>query len=1188
MDESAWDRLVDLDAYIEEMDARTVQRGVAYQAERRVRSLNWSPDRTAFEASVRGGSVYSVVWRDGGRDLGWSNTCTCPVGGDCKHAVAAAAEAIQRWSATSGGNPAAAVPPASARDARELAEDPATGEAALLERLAAEHGRALKSTEKAVVRRLTRVYGDMLRREEIDGHEIGRFARTIDPGLGYDAHVPRDLLEEVVDPRRPPATLLELWQILAVMFRERGWGLPAVLLPVTDTTTIDQRLAVRRKARELERWTRWFHRLDETVSLAEPPRAMRRLRLVLANKGLQFQAEDESSGEVAVLKTADINEIFSPYSRGDLVRSWDSTSLVLVETFREFATHGWTRAATLQDPTVRRCLARAVVHPELSGRILDAAGQPFRPAAGPLIWRLSPEPGDDARVLLELVREDGGPVPSPLVHLGGSPDLYLGGGEIFRGPPPLHAERPDAGWKASLPASLLHDERIVRALVRRRAILPEAVAARVEAITLRPLIRAQLTADAFGNDAIGVIFTAVDALGRRRLTFTPSGWTDSFMDVRPEAGRTVVPDIDSLQPATAQFRSLGFQWGGDPGRWLRGVHAQTPHELVAWFAGFPEDTIFELAPELAALRKAPVRADFALAIEESGRDWFDVELVVKASDTELTPEELELLLKAQGRWVRLGARGWRRIALSADDAQQAKLAELGLSPDGVLPGRQRYHALQLASAGLDDLASDAAWQRVKERARSIAALPAPEAPAGFTGDLRPYQHEGFHFLAHLSANSLGGILADDMGLGKTVQALAWLLWLAQRTHDGKPLRALVVCPKSVASNWEREAARFAPGLRVSVFQPRIHKILPADAHVVVANYAQLRACDERFRAVSWTAVILDEGQNIKNPKSQTADVARRLSAAHRIVLTGTPIENRVLDLWSLFAFAMPGLLGGQTQFKKLYDDRKDPTARVRLARRVRHFLLRRTKAQVAQELPPRVEEDIVCELEGDQRRLYDAELKRARQLVLGVKDKRGFDAQRFNILQSLLRLRQICCHPSLLGADYARESAKVGALFEQIETILEEGHKVLIFSQFVSMLELLARELTERGVGFLTITGQTEDRQRLVDDFQTSPEKRVFLLSLKAAGAGLNLTAASYVVLFDPWWNPAVEAQAIDRTHRIGQVNPVVAYRLIAKDTVEEKIRALQRAKAELARAVVQEESLASVMNLDDLRYVLG
>jgi SNF2 family DNA or RNA helicase len=340
--------------------------------------------------------------------------------------------------------------------------------------------------------------------------------------------------------------------------------------------------------------------------------------------------------------------------------------------------------------------------------------------------------------------------------------------------------------------------------------------------------------------------------------------------------------------------------------------------------------------------------------------------------------------------------------------------------------------------------------------------------------------------------------------------------------------------------------------------------------------------------------VLDEGQNIKNPASGVARAACELRAVHRLVLTGTPIENRLLDLWSLFAFAMPGLLGGQTQFKRLYNDKSDPSgARSRLGARVRHFLLRRTKGQVARDLPPRTEEDIHCELEGEQAALYEAELKRARQMILEIKTVQEFDAQRFTILTSLLRLRQICCDPRLVGAmstpeGAASSSAKMEVLLETVEPLLEEGHKVLVFSQFVGMLELIAAEFARRDIRHLMLTGKTENRQALVDQFQADPASLVFLLSLKAAGAGLNLTAASYVVLCDPWWNPAVEAQAIDRTHRIGQINPVIAYRLIARGTVEEKIRALQREKAAIAAAVVQEDSLAQVMDLETLRGVLS
>ncbi|MEO5961684.1 MAG: DEAD/DEAH box helicase, partial [Opitutaceae bacterium] len=481
---------------------------------------------------------------------------------------------------------------------------------------------------------------------------------------------------------------------------------------------------------------------------------------------------------------------------------------------------------------------------------------------------------------------------------------------------------------------------------------------------------------------------------------------------------------------------------------------------------------------------------------------------------------------------------------------------------------------------------------LRGRALDLARPIVPEIPASLRGELRHYQREGFEFLTFLSANRLGGVLADDMGLGKTLQALTWLLWLASRQPPAKPLRTLVVCPKSVVGNWESETARFAPALKVTRFAPDgIDDALAAakgDPLIVVANYTQLRLNEKFFKAQAWDAVILDEAQFIKNPSSKVAHIARDLRGEHRLVLTGTPIENRLLDLWSLFAFALPGLLGSQAAFKRHYSQ-DNPLALARLRARVRHFLLRRTKAQVASELPPRTEEDVVVELEGDQEKLYQAELKRARAQLLRVATPQQLDKARFNILASLMRLRQICCHPALVDPTlHATPSAKLDELMERVEELRDEGHQVLVFSQFVEMLHLIRDRMTAAGIEHLLLTGQTENRDELIARFQTDRTRTVFLLSLKAAGFGLNLTAASYVILYDPWWNPAVEAQAIDRTHRIGQVSPVNAYRLIARGTVEEKIRALQKEKAALASAVVQEESLASVLDLETLKQVLA
>jgi SNF2 family DNA or RNA helicase len=572
-------------------------------------------------------------------------------------------------------------------------------------------------------------------------------------------------------------------------------------------------------------------------------------------------------------------------------------------------------------------------------------------------------------------------------------------------------------------------------------------------------------------------------------------------------------------------------------------------------------------------------------------DWFDLKVVLNVTDTELTPDELNLLLNARGKFVRLGNKGWRRLEYNISEDDDARLAKLGLNANDFSAEPQRLHALQLADEAAQRFLPEEQVAEIRRRADEIQTRVTPPVPAAINATLRPYQLEGFHFLAYLSANRFGGILADDMGLGKTLQTLTWLAWLrAQESNANR--KTLVVCPKSVTDNWQAEAVRFMPSLRVHIFRTNNGMSVAdaiAAADVLVLNYAQLRLFEEELGRMEWMATILDEGQYIKNPDSQTARAARALKADHRIVLTGTPIENRLLDLWSLMAFTMPGVLGNRARFAKHFDNSGDPLARRRLSARVRPFLLRRTKSQVARELPDRIEEDLHCEMEGVQETLYRAELKRAQQMLLKVKTNADLDRERFNFLTSLLRLRQICCHPALVdNGKLTAESAKTNALVETLEPIIEEGNKILVFSQFVTMLDILKPILKDKGWKHFTLTGATEDRGDLVRKFQQTDGAAVFLISLKAGGFGLNLTAASYVVLFDPWWNPAVENQAIDRTHRIGQVNKVIAYRLLIKNSIEEKIRTLQKSKRALAEDVLGEENFAKGLGIDDLRYLFA
>jgi SNF2 family DNA or RNA helicase len=563
------------------------------------------------------------------------------------------------------------------------------------------------------------------------------------------------------------------------------------------------------------------------------------------------------------------------------------------------------------------------------------------------------------------------------------------------------------------------------------------------------------------------------------------------------------------------------------------------------------------------------------------------------ADTTLTAEEIKMLLDAGGGFVRLGGKGWRRLHFQLSEEDEKQLADLGLSARDFSSEPQRLHALQLAGkTAARRMLPEPQALAIERRVGEIQTRVAPELPAGLVAELRPYQREGFHFLAYLSTNRFGGILADDMGLGKTVQALAWLLWLrALPDFTGGP--SLVVCPKSVTGNWLSEGAHFAPGLRVHVLARGASEdalqAARAGADLVVVNYAQLRALETTITSTPWHAAILDEAQYIKNPDSQTAKAAWALRAQHRLALSGTPIENRLLDLWSIMGFAMPGVLGRRAAFAKSFDQRGDPFARVRLAARVRPFLLRRTKGEVARDLPERTEEDLLCELEGEQATLYRAELKRARAALLNVKTSKELDKKRFNILTSLLRLRQICCHPALVSEKAANaESAKLTALFDLLEPIIAEGHKVLVFSQFITMLGIIRAEIERREWRHFLLTGDTEERGPLVQNFQQCEGAAVFLISLRAGGFGLNLTAASYVVLYDPWWNPAVENQAIDRTHRIGQTSQVFAYRLVVKDSIEEKIRKLQSSKSALADDILGEESFTRALTLDDFRFLLG
>lgn len=446
-------------------------------------------------------------------------------------------------------------------------------------------------------------------------------------------------------------------------------------------------------------------------------------------------------------------------------------------------------------------------------------------------------------------------------------------------------------------------------------------------------------------------------------------------------------------------------------------------------------------------------------------------------------------------------------------------------------------------------------------------------PADLRADLRDYQRHGVAWLHGLAQAELGGILADDMGLGKTLQTLA-----AVRG------RTLVVCPKSVVFNWQGEIERFRPGLRAVVHE---RGPIPEDADVVLATYARVRLDADAFAAERWDSVVLDEAQAIKNPDSQTARAAFRLQAAFRLALSGTPVENRLEELWSLSRFANPGLLGTLATFRDRFatpiaEGREGSAAELRT--RIRPFLLRRTKREVLRELPPRTETRELVQLDETERATYDAVLAATRKEIASML---GEGQNALQILEALLRLRQVACHRGLLPGQEASSSSKVERLLEILEELAAEGHKALVFSQWTGLLDKVEPALERAGLRYARLDGSTKDRGAVVNEFQAEDGPPVLLLSLKAGGTGLNLTAADHVFLLDPWWNPAAEDQAADRAHRIGQTRPVLVHRMVAKDTVEERILQLQEKKRALADAALGEGGAAQAITRDELLSLL-
>jgi SNF2 family DNA or RNA helicase len=621
--------------------------------------------------------------------------------------------------------------------------------------------------------------------------------------------------------------------------------------------------------------------------------------------------------------------------------------------------------------------------------------------------------------------------------------------------------------------------------------------------------------------------------------------------------------------------------------------------ILAFFAGelprLQKDWDVVLGARFDYVTQEIERIEPKLQIRGSGENWFDlsIELGTRGGET-FSAADIQRLLQSGQSSTKL--KNQKTAVFDPRVLEELRQALTDSNPQQPQPGL--YRVARAHAGYLDSLAreqgaavrADARWHSWTETLRDLGKLP-PVKLGDLEDVLRPYQKTGVAWLHFLAANQLAGVVADEMGLGKTLQALAFLRLLGGR--------ALIVCPSSLVFNWAREAARFTPERRVLVikgdgraklFGPELER-----AELVITSYPLLRRDIEKYRDWEFDAAVLDEAQHIKNPDSQNAQAACALRAKHRFVLTGTPVENSLRDLWSLMNFLMPGYLGSAKDFRERYEreiqsDPRGATA-LRLLQRIRPFVLRRLKRTVATELPEKIEQVAYCELTPQQKELYSELVKTTRRTLSDLAGAKDQNKARITMLTALLRLRQACCDLRLLGESEIPDeqaSAKIELLRELLSEAIDGGHRVLIFSQFVSMLTLLRAALTADEISYCYLDGATKDREAEVDRFQTG-DVPVFLISLKAGGVGLNLTAADTVIHFDPWWNPAVEAQATDRAHRIGQQKVVTAYKLIARDTVEEKILTLQQKKRALIEATIEsEQPLMEGLSLAEIEEVLS
>ena len=666
-------------------------------------------------------------------------------------------------------------------------------------------------------------------------------------------------------------------------------------------------------------------------------------------------------------------------------------------------------------------------------------------------------------------------------------------------------------------------------------------------------------------------------------------------------GRFTARDSDGEQRALARLSRAGFTRVagapgsyrlGDPGRILAFVTSLLPELETEWEVygsqTFVDRRRLARAPRLEV---EPVR---------EGKTWFELGCRLAVEGYGPLPfEDVAAAVRRKESYVVLEPCAVVPIPPELHKVLASLLERAERRTDARLRF-SRYSAVAVEDLVEPYLADrDARWLGIRQRLSQPPATDRAHLPDSLAGVLREYQKEGVAWLSLVEDSGVHGILADEMGLGKTVQALVAVA--RRKEAGGEPKVSLVVCPTSLVQNWLLEARRFTPQLRATTIQgtgrrERIAELGRFD--LVITSYALLRRDVDLYREHAFDYVILDEAQHIKNPETANARTCKQLRSEHRLILTGTPLENSLREVWSLFDFLLPGLLGSLTGFRRTYEspapDGESAQAAQALAAHIRPFVLRRTKAEVCKQLPPKLEQTMYCDLYPEQEQLYATFLAAGRNM-LGGNGGGGWQESRFELLALLMRLRQVCCHPRLLPEDMRPEtnggtpSAKTDLLQEVLFEAMDSGHRLLLFSQFTSFLKLFRAWLDEQQIAYEYLDGQTKDRMERVQRFNRDADIPVFLLSLRAGGTGLNLTGADMVVHYDQWWNPMVEDQATDRSHRIGQERPVTSLKLIARGTIEEKILSLQASKRELFNQVMAGvPSGLGELSGEDMEFLLG